>query len=216
MKSKEFSRTKTLLLLSNQAGLKVAGENSLESKLGLFAVHRLDRNTSGLMIFAKNEGSKLALEEVFANNLVRKFYVCEVVGDTNFNGKTYSAYLFKDAKLSKVYISETKKQGSVEIKTKFTTLKHGVQTSVVLAELITGKTHQIRAHLAYLGHHILGDSKYGRNEDNRKFKEFKQKLVCVCLKFGDLQNLEIQNISQKTFTKMPNWFNFNLTKEILN
>ena len=74
----------------------------------------------------------------------------------------------------------------MQIETIFKTLKSTNSSSLVEAELITGKTHQIRAHLAYLGHAIIGDGKYGKNEDNKKFKQRYQNLTCYFLKLGGL------------------------------
>lgn len=187
------------------AGIESCGTDGMEGRLSAFAVHRLDRNTEGLNLFAKNIETKEMLEDAFKNNLVRKKYVCEVAGDTNFKGEIERAYLFKDAKKSLVYVSKEKKTKTMEIKTSFKTLKHGRETSLVECELLTGRTHQIRAHLAFLGHPIIGDGKYGNTKTNEKFHESHQKLCCFQLSFGALAGENLANISQKCFTKYPGW-----------
>lgn len=194
-----------IFVINKYAGIEVVGENSLEQKLNSYAVHRLDRNTKGLLVMAKNLVAKEELQNAFKQNNVVKKYLCEVVGATSFNNTLIKNYLFKDAKLSMVYIYDTPKPHTQEIKTIFTTLKSSAQTSVIECTLITGKTHQIRAQLAHLNHAILGDGKYGKTEDNKKFKESTQKLHCYYLKFLNLNKLDY--LSNKEFVLYPNWYN---------
>ena len=194
-----------ILVVCKPKGIETCGENGLEGVLGVIAVHRLDRNTAGLEIFAKNQKAKEELELVFKQKLVSKRYICEVIGDSNFDGRTYEAYLFKDAKKSQVIVSGEKKTGYTLIQTKFLTVRHGVKSSMVECQLITGKTHQIRAHLAYLGHAIVGDGKYGKNEINKAFKEKTQKLFCKELSFKEFDFESLKGISGKTFSHRPYW-----------
>lgn len=192
-------------IVNKPKGIECCGINGLEGFLGLIPVHRLDRNTTGLVVFAKNDNARIALEKVFKDRLIEKKYICEVVGDSDFDGKIYTAYLFKDAKKSRVIISSEKKDKYVQIQTKFLTIKHGIRSSMVECELLTGKTHQIRAHLAYLGHAIVGDGKYGKNEDNKFFKEKTQKLCCNKITFGKLNADCLKDLSGKTFDILPYW-----------
>ncbi len=194
-----------IFIVNKFAGIEVVGDNSLEQQLNAYAVHRLDRNTKGLLILAKNNESKQELLNAFKKNNIIKKYLCEVVGATNYKNTCIKCYLFKDAKLSRVYIYDQPKPHSQEIKTIFTTLKSSPQTSVIECTLLTGKTHQIRAQLAHLGHAILGDGKYGKTEDNKKFKEGTQKLHCYYLKLTNLTD-KLNYLNNKEFILYPEWF----------
>ena len=87
-------------------------------------------------------------------------------------------------------------------RTKIKTLKSNKESSLLEVEIIGGKTHQIRAHLAYLGHAIIGDGKYGRREDLKRFKEKRQKLFAYKLVF---KNVGIEGINNREFKIYPKW-----------
>lgn len=194
-----------VIVLDKGCDIEVQGKDSLESSIpGSIAVHRLDRNTTGVMIMAKNEEVAEALKQAFKDKTVQKTYVCEVFGRPNFKGEVQKAYLVKDANRSEVKIYPNFVQKSVLIETKFKTVKVGEQTSLVTAELLTGRTHQIRAQLAYLGFPIIGDGKYGKNEINRKFKEKYQKLHCFSLKIKKI-NKKFEYLQNKEFISKPEW-----------
>lgn len=201
-----FYEDENIFIINKYEGIEVTGEQGLEGQLKAIPVHRLDRNTKGLLVMAKNVESEKSLLEAFKNKNITKKYLCEVVGNTNFNGELKEGYLFKDAKQSLCYVYGDERPHTTKIQTRFKTLKKGNQTSVVECELLTGKTHQIRVHLAFLGFPILGDGKYGRNEDNKKFKEKTQKLFCYFLKFEKLQQ-PLSYLNTKEFVLYPNWFN---------
>lgn len=193
-------------IIYKHAGIEVEGEKGLESVLpNAIAVHRLDRNTEGLMVFAKNTECSKKLITAFKNRAIHKFYVAEVVGNFDVKNKTYKGFLTKDSENSLVKIFPQKVKGSVEIETKVNTIKAGAQSSLLEVELVTGKTHQIRAHLAYLGHPIIGDGKYGKNEINKKFQQSRQKLACFKLKF-DFVDIEGLNFAE--FERKPKWYIF--------
>lgn len=186
------------------AGIEVEGEKGLESVLkNAIAVHRLDRNTEGLMVFAKNDECAKKLVASFKKHYIHKFYVAEVEGNFDVSNKVFKAYLLKDSENSVVKIFAQPTKGAVEIETKIDTIKAGKESSLVKIELLTGKTHQIRAHLAFLGHPILGDGKYGKNETNKKFKLKRQKLACFKLKFDFVG---IESLNFKEFERKPKWF----------
>lgn len=158
-----------IAVINKPSGIEVVDENSssetlttmLEKQIqaSVFPCHRLDRNTSGLVLFAKNEESLSILLEKFKNKEISKFYKCKVYGIPKKTSATLEAYLFKDNKKSFVYIYDTPKTGSVKIITSYKVLKTDAKqnTSILEVELHTGKTHQIRAHLAHIGLPIIGD-----------------------------------------------------------
>lgn len=199
-------QTENVLIVYKYAGIETEGENGLEGVLSATAVHRLDRNTEGLMVFAKNKTSENILKKAFKNHQISKFYVAEVLGCFDVD-KTYKAYLVKDSENSFVKIFDKKVPSSTEIVTKIKTIKAGVETSLVQVELVTGKTHQIRAHLAHLGHAIVGDGKYGKNENNKKFKQKRQKLACFMFKF---EYLGLEDVDFKEFRMLPKWLKIDI------
>lgn len=153
----------------------------------LYAVHRIDRNTTGLVVFATNAKSKEQLDIAFKNRTIIKRYYALVVGNPKRKESLETAYLFKDSKKALCYVSDTPKKGYLKIVTKYKTIKSINGTSLLDIELITGKTHQIRAHLSHIGLPIVGDTKYGNGKYNNSKKIYKQKLMSYYLKFTNLE-----------------------------
>ena len=201
-----------ILIVDKPQKLEVVSSNNAEVTLTsilqeqykyIKPCHRLDRNTTGLIIFAKNEDTLSILLKKFKNKEIKKEYKCTVYGILEKKAGILKDYLFKDRKKSIVYISSTPKKGYLEIITKYKVLSENKKnnTSVLNIELITGRTHQIRAHLAYIGHPIIGDGKYGKNEINKKFKVNYQQLTAYKITFnfsspsGKLEYLNSKKIS---------------------
>ncbi len=162
-------------------------------------IHRLDRNTDGILIFALNDISEIELLEGFKERTFDKIYRAEVVGFMNKKQDVLTAYLVKDKDNSLVTIFDREVKGSKLIKTGYKVIKETEQTSVLEVTLFTGKTHQIRAHLAHIGHPIVGDGKYGDFEFNQKNKEKTQKLSAVKLTLKFQENSPLFYLSGKTF-----------------
>lgn len=176
-----------ILIVNKPFNTEVTGNNSLTTKVHTnykdstfkpMPCHRLDRNTTGLVLFAKNQLSLDVLEKKFKNHEIEKHYKALVYGIPKHKTEKLEAYLFKDSKKSVVYISDEYKKGYKKITTKYTVVEtFENNTSLLDVEIETGRTHQIRAHLAHIGYPIVGDGKYGINQVNKQMG-FKYQQLC--------------------------------------
>ena len=184
-----------ILVIFKESGISVVSNNPSEETITTLLsknyefikpCHRLDRNTSGLVLFAKNETSLSILLDKFKNHEIEKHYLATVYGIPKKTEDTLFAYLFKDSKKSLVYISDTPKKNYSKIITNYKVVSSNRKdnTSILDINLITGKTHQIRAHLSHIGFPIIGDGKYGKNEINKKFNQKTQALSSYMIKFN--------------------------------
>lgn len=140
--------------------------------------NRLDRNTSGILIVAKTYQAAREFCEALQKRTVRKFYRCIVRGEVK-KAESIDGYLWKDEKTNKVQIFKDKREGTFEIHTAYKPIKCEKGLTLLEVHLITGRTHQIRAHLSSIGHSILGDPKYGDKKLSEKYK-VKYQLLHAC------------------------------------
>ncbi len=176
---REIYQSENLLCVSKDQGIPVMADSNREVSLidevrkqygnEMYLCHRIDRNTGGIVVIAKNKETEAVLLDYFKNNKVTKYYYCIVKGKMPKDSDILTAWHFKDNKKSVVYIYNEKKPGTKEIKTGYTVEKYDSlkDISYLKVRLYTGRTHQIRAHMAHIGHPIVGDGKYG-TPDNKE------------------------------------------------
>lgn len=161
--------------------------------------HRLDVQTGGLLLFAKDDASFESAMQAFSSRTFQKFYTCRVKGCPTRNEAVLHAWLRKDAQISRVSVTDYPARGAQEILTSYRVLD-AQQNARLEVELMTGRTHQIRAHLAHIGHPILGDDKYGDRALNRELGLKRQQLWATRLIFqadGALRYLNGRSFSVK-------------------
>ena len=234
------AESKGLLIVNKSQGIAVhSGKSDIEDTLidqirditkykDAELCHRIDMNTGGLVLIAKNKQALADCVELFKKNLVVKRYRALVLGEPSVgepavgeDGTIYkevTGYLEK-TRQGKVYIHDEKQPGDLDIATKYRILKtfkdagpDGESVSDLELELVTGRTHQIRAQFAHLGHPVIGDGNYGRNKVNLHFEDkdgrkvrYQQLFSCQIM-FGKIpkNNMHV-DVSGKTFKILPDY-----------
>lgn len=196
-----------VLIVNKRAGIEVVSETERDlvavlkqNYATVLPVHRIDRNTEGLVIFALNKASERSLLSAFKtrNGIIKK-YALLVHGRVDITKIKRTVYLKKVDSLSKVWISELKTTGYEPIVTEFDVVEYRGDNTLMTATLVTGKTHQIRAHIAYYGYPIVGDNKYGK--DNEK----QLHLTANYLAFKFKKDINLSYLNSKTFEIIPTW-----------
>ncbi len=170
-------------------------------------INRIDRNTGGIVMAAKNAETLRIMNSKVKNREMEKLYLCIACGKMKKKTDVLTGYLQKNEAQNRVYISDRKQADSRSIATRYTVLKEGKAFSLLEVELLTGRTHQIRAHLASIGHPLAGDGKYGTNAVNKKIGFPYQALYSYKLKFDFKSDAGILNYLDGTeYTVKDVWF----------
>lgn len=177
--------------------------SELCSKGEFYAVHRLDRNTQGLIIFAKTKFAGDELLRAFKERKIEKTYIALCKNAFEVKSATLTAYLKKDENKGLVTVLSTTEKGAEKIITEYCVEEDGGDTALVKIRLHTGKTHQIRAHFAFIGCPVLGDEKYGDGTLNAKYSARRQRLIAKYLQFN--LDGQLSYLNNKTFESA---FNF--------
>ena len=168
--------------------------------------NRIDRNTGGIVIAAKTAETLRIINEKIRLREIDKYYLCAVHGNPSPPSGTLEGYIWKDAKNNRVYVRNSPEPGARFAATRYRTLALSNDLTLLECELLTGRTHQIRAQLADAGHPLLGDGKYGSEALNRRFNERYQALWSYKLVFAfdsDAEALEYLRDRSFTLTGVP-------------
>ena len=165
--------------MSQKGEWKPKEENSFAPAL----CNRIDRNTGGIVIAAKNAEALRILNDKIRDREIEKYYLCAVQGRPKPAEGRLENFLFKDAKKNQVFIKDRPEPGAKTAVTEYRTLMSKGPLSLVECRLLTGRTHQIRAQMAHAGWPLLGDGKYGSERFNRGFEEKGQALYSYRLRF---------------------------------
>ena len=171
-------------------------------------VNRIDRNTSGIIIAAKNAEALRILNQKLKDREMHKLYLSVVLGKPEKQSGILTGFLEKNEKQNRVYVSNRATEGAKQISTKYTVLGSKKGLSLLEVELLTGRTHQIRAHFASCGHPLLGDGKYGTNEQNKKFGGYKKQFLYSYKLIFDFKTDAgiLEYLNGREFTVKNVWF----------
>ena len=206
----------SIVVLNKVSGLLVASDRYdkeaprldklAEEEFGrLLAVHRIDKDTSGLVIYARTPEAHRFLSIAFERREVHKTYHALVHGRPAWEEYTHKAKLLPDG--DPRHRTVVNKRMGKESITNFKLLGTVGPYSWIQADPVTGRTHQIRAHMAYIGHPLLGDEKYGDKALNKRFHQNHQLLCSYKLMFDFSEDAgELQYLNQKEFSLSEIWF----------
>ncbi|MBR6208291.1 MAG: RluA family pseudouridine synthase [Oscillospiraceae bacterium] len=173
------------LIANIQAYLRARGEwdPAAENSFAPALCNRIDRNTGGIVIAAKNAEALRILNQKVKDRELEKTYLAAVLGRPQPPRGRLEGYIFKDSRKNQVYVYDSPRPGARTAVTEYETLASREGLSLVRCRLITGRTHQIRAQFRHAGCPLLGDGKYGSERENRRYREKGQALCSYRLKF---------------------------------
>lgn len=193
--------------LLNRVLLHLHKDGRLDEKHLPRLCHRLDTGTSGLVLLAKTDAAEKFLTGIIKARTLRKTYLCVTFGRPTPPAATLHSFLTKDSLHGVVRVLDEPKSGAKEIITSYDTLAVSGRLALLRVELVTGRTHQIRAHLAHIGCPILGDSKYGNNAANRELRLKYQALCAWELAFPKhIEQEAFAYLSGKVFRAPKPWY----------
>ncbi|MBQ9070583.1 MAG: RluA family pseudouridine synthase [Clostridia bacterium] len=207
----ETSKSNTLISYI-QSYLYSKGEYDPEREMSFSPAlcNRIDRNTGGIVIAAKTAAALRILNEKIKLREIDKFYLAAVHGIPEKKEDTLHGYLLKDEKTNTVKVfAKNPPRAAKEIITKYKIIAKNESSALVEVELLTGRTHQIRAHMAYIGHPLIGDGKYGKNKDDRRVGYKHQALCSYKLRFNfktDAEDLNYLNGKEFSIPKSEIYF----------
>ena len=199
-----------ILIVFKPAGMETTKQDKvflssdcLEDIVNFKPCHRLDKNTEGLVVFAKTEGAYNDLLTAFKKGNINKKYYALVTGKVKSGTQKLEDYLVKHSDKNYVEVFDSKVENSVKILTNYKVVKQFDDLFLLDIELLTGKTHQIRAHLAHHGIYVVGDNKYGNKQINKFYKKTKQQLCAYFLKFSFENSCPLSYLNNKVFSVEP-------------